>query len=181
MNSTQKHRPLIPSWFAAMIMASLILTVFGTIRQVGPGHETQNPRELLDVLWIDSYPEVTSDTWNAYIFSSDNVGISIQAASAYKLTLELFEFKPSNTALSFHFPHDARRSTSNYAIEKMKKPTKHFDTQLSLSADPQKQGKSSVYFTGPEFRSLDTMPAPVREALMQRGVVQTESGLQLSR
>lgn len=181
MNKNSR-RPLIPSWFLAMIVASLLISVVGTFKEIGPSADPGvKNKDLYDVIWIDSYPEVTSDTWNGYLFSSDNVGISVQAASAYKLTLEVFEFKATGAALSFHFPHDSRRSTSNFTIEKMKKPTKHFDTQLTLAADPQKQGKNSVYFTGPEFRSLATSPEAVRRALESRGFIDSENGIQLAR
>ncbi len=181
MQPNSNRRPLVPSWFLAMIVASLLITVLGTFREIGPSQNPQSEianKDLYDVIWIDSYPEVSSDTWNGYLFSSDNVGISVQAASAYKLTLEVFEFKASGASLNFHFPHDSRRSSSNYTIEKMKKPTKHFDTQLTLAADPQKGGKNSVYFTGPEFRSLSTMPEAVRDALANQGFVDSENGIQ---
>ena len=81
------------------------------------------------------------------------------AASAYKRTLEIFELKLDGSTMSFHFPHDGRRSTCTFTIEKLKKPTRQFDTQLTLSADPQKGGKSSVYFTGPELRSVGNVQA----------------------
>ncbi|MEW6281526.1 MAG: hypothetical protein AB1758_23150 [Candidatus Eremiobacterota bacterium] len=185
MKNTQTRRPLLPAWFAAMIVASLLITVAGTLRSIQPASPDEAvsgaaPADLLDVIWIDSYPEVTSDTWNAYLYSSDNVGIFIHAHSAYKLTLELFEFKAGDSAISFHFPHDGRRGKSNFSIEKMKKPTKHFDTQLTLAADPQNQGKNTVYFTGPEFRSLSTLPAPVRQALLNGPVMESQTGLRVN-
>lgn len=178
MQPKSPGRPLIPSWFLAMIVASLLISVVGTFREIGPGQQSEIAnKDLYDVIWIDSYPEVSSDTWNGYLFSSDNVGISVQAASAYKLTLEVFEFKASGASLGFHFPHDSRRVSSNYSIEKLKKPTKHFDTQLTLTADPQKGGKNSVYFTGPEFRSLASCPESVREALEARGYSDSDNGI----
>lgn len=181
MHKNSARRPLIPSWFLAMIVASLLVTVVGTFREIGPSAPQPQNKDLYDVFWLDNYPEVSSDTWNGYLYTSDNVGINVQAASAYKLTLEVFEFKISGGSLGFHFPHDSRRSTSNFTIEKLKKPTKHFDTQLTLATDPQKGGKNGVYFTGPEFRSLATMPSVVRQALQAQGFVDTENGIQRTR
>ena len=156
----------IPRWFAAMILASLAIVIYGLNQ---PQQHTSEPgtqtKELYDVLWLDQYPEMQHDKWKAYLFTSDNVGLNIDAASAFKLTLEIFEFKAQNGKLSYHFPHDGRRATCGFRIEKMKKPTRHFDTQLILDADPQSGSQPKTYFTGPEFRSAATLPEHIRQGL----------------
>lgn len=134
--------------------------------------EIENAKELYDVLWIDRYPEMASDTFKGYTFTSDNVGIAMDFHSAYKLTLELFEFKATNSAITFHFPHDGRRANNNYKIEKLKKPTKHFDISLTVDNDPTNAGKTTVYYSGPAFRSLHDLPSPIAETLHHSGVMQ---------
>lgn len=174
-------RKLVPGWFAAMIAASAAICVIGLSQPQAPAPEKPalsqsevkpvNTRELLDVLWLDRYPEMASDTFKAYTFTADNVGIAMDFHSAYKLTLELFEFKANNSNITFHFPHDGRRGTNGYKIEKMKKPTKHFDIQLTLENDPSNGGKTTVYFSGPSFRSLHNLPSPLRETLENSGAL----------
>ncbi|MBI3928329.1 MAG: hypothetical protein HY319_22485 [Armatimonadetes bacterium] len=157
---------LFPRWFAVMIAISVAVIAYGTL-QVEPADEAPAPlqHELFDVLWLDKYPEMSHEKWKAYFFSSDNVGISIDAQSAFKLTLELFEFKAESKKIRFHFPHDGRKAQCGYTIEKLKKPTRHFDTKLIVENDPQNAGQTKEYFTGPEFRSAATLPENLRQTL----------------
>ncbi len=155
---------LIPRWFAALLVASFLTVGYG-VSQLQSAEVTPANKDLYDTIWIDKYPEMSQDTWNAYMFTSDNVGLNIDAASAFKITIELFEFKASGRDIRFHFPHDGRKANSKYALEKLKKPTKHFDTKLTIETDPQNGGQKHVYFTGPEFRSAATLPDAVRDAL----------------
>lgn len=160
---------LIPRWFAVMIAISLAVVAYGTL-QIGPTEQaTPQQSQLYDVLWLDKYPEVSHDSWKAYVYSSDNVGISIDAASSFKLTLELFEFKADSKQLRFHFPHDGRKANCSYKIEKLKKPTRHFDTKLTVEKDPQNDGQTKEYFTGPEFRSFEALPEHFRSTLKAHG------------
>lgn len=174
---------MVPGWFATMIVASAAICVVGLSQPQNPpqepapssaqtASEVQNAKELYDVLWIDRYPEMASDTFKGYTFTSDNVGIAMDFHSAYKLTLELFEFKATNTQLTFHFPHDGRRAQNPYKIEKLKKPTKHFDISLTLENDPTNGGKTTIYYSGPNFRSLHNLPSPIAETLHNSGVMQ---------
>lgn len=159
----------LPRWFAVMVVASCLVVGYGVSQLTCQTQVQPLNRELYDVIWIDKYPEMTNDTWNAYMFTADNVGLSIDAHSAYKITLEVFEFKATKDKLKFHFPHDSRRSDSKYSIERLKKPTKHFDTKLTVTADPQQGGQSYEYFTGPDFRSADQLPQLVKEAAEPSG------------
>ncbi len=173
-------RKLVPSWFAAMIAASAAICVVGLSQPQLPSPtqapaaevETLAAKDLYDVLWLDKYPEMASDKFHAYSFTSDNVGIAMDFHSAYKLTLELFEFKASNTNITYHFPHSGTRANVTYKVEKLKKPTKHFDTQLTIDNDPANGGKTSIYFTGPNFRSLHNLPTPIQQQLERSGALQ---------
>lgn len=165
---------LVPRWFAVMILASLAIIGYGvtqpTTTSSDPG--VSHPRELVDVLWLDREPGMTTDPWKAYIFTPENIGIHIDAASSYKLTLEFFEFKADAKKISFSFPHDNRKPSSAYKIEKMKKPNKYFDTQLTLEADPQNGGTQKIYYTGPDFRSASSLPHSVLESLERQGLLE---------
>ncbi len=158
---------LLPRWFAALLAFSVAVVIYGTMEM--SWHQNSQPRinpaKLYDTIWLDKYPEMSHEPWKAYIFTSDNVGIHIDAASSFKLTLELFEFKADNSKLRFHFPHDGRRAHSSYRIEKLKKPTRHFDTKLVIEQDPQNGGQLKEYYTGPEFRSKQNLPEPFKSYL----------------
>lgn len=174
-------RKLVPGWFATMIVASAAICVVGLTQPQAPKSEinttvsaveNQNTKELYDVLWLDRYPEMASDTFKAYSFTSDNIGLALDFHSAFKMTMELFEFKATNSQITFHFPHDGRKAQVSYKIEKLKKPTKHFDIQLTVDNDPANQGKTTTYYSGPNFRSLSNLPSPVREQLERSGAMQ---------
>ena len=171
---------IVPRWLAVLMVAAWGLILANMIaapssgpqpasdQQVSQANVNNNPA-LFDVLWIDRYPEVQHDTWKAYLYTSDNVGISVDAQSAFKLTIEVFEFKADAARLTFHFPHDGRKAGCAYTIEKLKKPTKHFDIQLTVQNDPQNAGVTKSYFSGPEFRSASSLPSWMRESLEASG------------
>ena len=166
---------LVPRWFAVMILASLAIIGYG----VSQPNETQtrepgvaHPRELVDVVWLDRDPGMTTDPWKAYIFTPENIGIAIDAASSYKLTLEFFEFKADAKKIGFRFPHDNRNPSAGYKIEKMKKPTKYFDTTLTIESDPQNGGQQTVYYTGRDFRSASRMAQVLLETLERQHLME---------
>ena len=154
----------MPIWFRVMVVASLALVSYG-IGTIGQPSDTPSEatevdvmaHEIHDTLWLDKVPEMMHDPWNGYIFSPDNVGLAIQAESSFKLTLEIFEFQIRKGTIRWHFPHDGKKSDTKFTIEKLKKPTKHFDRQLTVENDPKNGGQTKVYFTGPEFGSAETI------------------------
>lgn len=167
---------LVPRWFAVMILASLAIIGYGVTQPSTTTGKSDpvvtHPRELVDVLWLDREPGMTTDPWKAYIFTPENIGISIDAASSYKLTLEFFEFKADAKKIAFRFPHDNRAPSSPYKVEKMKKPSKYFDTTLTLEADPQNGGAQKVFYTGPDFRSASRLPHSVLETLEKQHLLE---------
>lgn len=174
-----KVRTLVPGWFATMIVASAAVCMYGLTRPQLPADqaptavvETQAAKDIYDQLWLDKYPEMQSDTFRAYNFTSDNIGIAFDFHSAFKVTLELFEFKASNTQIQYHFPHDGRKAKVNYKVEKLKKPTKHFDVSLTIENDPANNGQTTVYYSGPNFRSLHDLPGPIQERIERSGALQ---------
>lgn len=154
----------MPTWFRVMVVASLAFVSYG-IGTIGQPSETPSgasevdvmAHEIHDTLWLDRVPEMMHDPWQGYIFTPDNVGLSVQAESAFKLTLEIFEFQLRKGTIRWHFPHDGKKAETKFTIEKLKKPTKHFDRQLTIENDPKNGGQTKVYFTGPEFASAETI------------------------
>jgi hypothetical protein len=153
----------MPSWFRLMVVASLAVITYG-VANLGetsvPSETTEidiMAHEIHDTLWLDRVPEMMHDSWNGYIFTPDNVGLAIQAESAFKLTLEIFEFQLRKGSIRWHFPHDGKKAETKFTIEKLKKPTKHFDRQLTIENDPKNGGQTKVYYTGPEFANADAI------------------------
>jgi hypothetical protein len=159
----------MPTWFRVMVVASVAVITYGIGNlgetcpsNAGPQAAESNEvdiaaHEIHDSLWLDRVPEMMHDSWNGYIFTPDNVGLAIQADSAFKLTLEIFEFQLRKGNIRWHFPHDGKKADTKFTIEKLKKPTKHFDRQLTIENDPKNGGQTKVYFTGPEFANAETI------------------------
>lgn len=142
----------VPTWFKAMLVASMAVIVYGMGNLESESTDLAPQKsEILETLWLDRVPEMMHDSWKGYLFTADNVGLSVTAESAFKITLEIFEFQLKKNTIRWHFPHDGSKSNTKYTIEKLKKPTKHFDRQLTIENDPKNGGQKSVYFTGPEF------------------------------
>lgn len=155
-------KSLIPRWFAVMVALSALVVALGSLR--AERRAESRASDLTDYLWLDRYPEMTHDNFQIYFFSADNVGAHADFASSYKVLLEVFEFKADGQRVQFHFPHDGKRPSSAYRIEKLKKPTRHFDTQLTVQEDPKNGGRTKVYYTGPGFRA-GHLPAELRRRL----------------
>jgi hypothetical protein len=126
------------------------------------------PSLLVDRIWIDEIPQRESDKFHLYLFSSeDNFGINDKAASIYKHLLEIFFYDASGTTLSFQFPHDRRNSKTSYKVEKLSKPKDDVDLKLTITADPQMNGKNAVYYSSTKWSSVDrsTMPQLLQKAI----------------
>ncbi|HXE72002.1 MAG TPA: hypothetical protein VNO81_05030 [Candidatus Nitrosotenuis sp.] len=150
-----KRRSLIPGWFALMIALSLAVIAAGLWKGSPPPAPEPAVEimasQLVDRIWVDRLPEHDTDPFQAYMFSSDNVGMSAKFESSYKVLLEIFQFRDSNGQISFYFPHDRRKPTTGYKVEKMARPTRRLNIQLTLEADPQADGQRKVYYSGPEL------------------------------
>ncbi len=174
-------RPLVPRWFAVMLAASVAIVLLGITRPEADRQATPEPQlapaaasGLAECVWLDRLPEDPYETFQVYYFTEEGgrVGINAKADSAFRILLEIFEFidLADQNRVQFYFPHDRRKPASTYTIEKLKKPTAYFDTQLTLESDPQNGGKKKVYFTGPEFRADSdgsSLPGHLRQTLMQ--------------
>jgi hypothetical protein len=166
----------VPNWFKVMVVASVAVVTYGMGNLQSETVEVTPQRsEILETLWIDRVPEMMHDSWQGYLFTSDNIGLNIQAASSFKITLEIFEFQLKKNAIRWHFPHDGSKANTKFTVEKLKKPTKHFDRQLTIENDPKNGGKTKVYFTGPEFANgatIDKMAPGAREQLASYSAIQ---------
>ena len=159
----------IPNWFKMMVVCSVAFVAYGMGQiETTTTDITPQKAELLETLWLDSVPEMMHDKWQGYLFTTDNVGLNIHAASSFKITLEIFEFQLKKSDIKWHFPHDGSKAKTKFTIEKLKKPTKNFDRQLTIENDPKNNGKTSVYFTGPDFANgatIDRLAPGARERL----------------
>lgn len=154
-----------PTWFRVMLVASLAVITYGVgnldctaSSEACPASDVEiSAHEIHDTLWLDKVPEMMHDSWQGYLFTPDNVGLSVTAESAFKITIEIFEFQLKKANIRWHFPHDGKKADTKFTIEKLKKPTKHFDRQLTIENDPKNGGQTKVYFTGPEFANAENI------------------------
>lgn len=149
----------IPTWFRVMLVASVALVGYGLshLEDAPTAEVSPMAGSITDTLWVDKLPEVMHDSWKGYLFTSDNVGLNVHADSAFRMTLELFEFQARKGQLRWHFPHDGLKAKTKFTIEKLKKPTEHFDRKLTLHNDPRNNGETTEYFTGPDLANVDTI------------------------
>lgn len=144
----------VPQWFAGMMAVSMAIILFGFLR---PSAQSM---PLVNQYWLDRIPEDPKEAFRAYFFDMEGVGYRIDALSSYRITLEIFEFKDDGQTLDCAFPHDGRRIKTTYTIEPLRPPTRDFDTQLTISVDPNNQNRKSIYYTGPGLGA--GLPAQLR-------------------
>ena len=77
----------------------------------------------------------------------------------------------SGGPLALLSPPAPRRARVNNKIKKHKTPARHFDVSLTVENDPFNSGATKTYFSGPNFRSLQTLPSPIREQLERSGAL----------
>jgi len=102
-----------------------------------------NPALILDRVWVDSNPERYTDYVHAMLVLSDVPMGLFQKASAYRMELELFEFKRDNNKLVVHFPQSDSGKRVKYTISHCN-DLPPFDLCLDLSANPW-QGPKRYY------------------------------------
>ncbi|MBM3463386.1 MAG: hypothetical protein FJX76_14905 [Armatimonadetes bacterium] len=159
---------------ALLLIAGLAYALWYREAFTPPPTEAAAPSPLLvDRLWIDEMPQRDTDKFNFYVFSSeDNFGVNDKAQSIYKHVVELFYYDAKDTALRFQFPHDRRDVRTACKVEKMARPKDEFDLQLTINADPQNSGKTTVYYSSTKWSSHDktTMPEILRNLPMEKPV-----------
>ena len=172
----KNYSNLIPNWFKVMLVASVAVVTYG-MGQIDADNSnvTIQNNQLKETLWLDKVPEVMHDSWQGYLFTADNVGLAVQAESAFKVTLEIFEFQVRKSNIRWHFPHDGAKANTKFTIEKLKKPTEHFDHKLTIENDPKNGGQTKVYFTGPDFKNQETIERLAPGALAKAKAFQAKS------
>jgi hypothetical protein len=131
------------NWLLILILLLVAAAVWWLMRgrDAGDGDADpargENPRLLLDRVWIDSKPEKHTDYMHALIVLSDAPIGAFQKASAYHVELEIFEFTRDGAKVSLNFPQRDQRARFSYQIEKCDE-LPPFDLCLTLSANPWK-------------------------------------------
>jgi len=68
----------VPSWFKVMLVCSVAVVTYGMGNLKSENVEvTPMKGEILETLWIDRLPEMMHDSWQGYLFTSDNVEASL--------------------------------------------------------------------------------------------------------
>lgn len=106
-------------------------------------------RPLRECLWLDRLPPDAHAPYRAWWFGPEGWGLTVDAQSSYKQTVEIFEFHEDGTEVNFLFHHDDRKPATPYRIEPLQPPTKEFDRQLTLGRDPLNGDRKTTYYTGP--------------------------------
>lgn len=95
----------------------------------------ENPALLLDRVWIDSEPKAYTDYVQAMVALSDVPLGVFQKASAYHMTLEIFEFNRSGAKVALRFPQTDSNKKFSYKISACDE-LPPFDLCLDLNKNP---------------------------------------------
>ena len=99
------------------------------------------PRLILGHVWFDRYPEKRNDEIEIVIFFGGGIGIT-DKGSAYRSTLEIFEFERQKDRLDVTFLHDKRKADVKFKVESCDdRPP--FDACLTF--DPPFGGRKKLY------------------------------------
>jgi len=101
------------------------------------GVTREDPRLLLDRVWIDSKPERHTDYVQAMLMLSDAPIGAFQKASAYHAEIELFEHHRDGAQVKLHFPQSDRTGRFSYQVSRCDE-LPPFDLCLTLSDNPWK-------------------------------------------
>jgi len=96
---------------------------------------SDDPKLLVDRVWVDSKPEKLTDYVSAAYFSGYSpVGI-FQQASAYDFHFEQFEYRRDKSAVKMIFPQTSKRADLTFTIKACDELLP-FDLCLDLSDNP---------------------------------------------
>jgi len=124
----------------------------------------EGAKMLVNRMWVDHLPRGEREKYTGYLFSARTFGMHDSAESIYRHLMELFYFKLEGAAVNFQFPHDDRRTSSSFTVERLRDVRGPLDLKLTLKNDPQKGGEEGVYFSSSKWRK-DKLPEPRDGAL----------------
>jgi hypothetical protein len=126
-------------WLLWLIVLILLYVGWRYFRgDAGPANESprgENPALLLDRVWIDSEPKAYTDYINAMVALSDVPLGVFQKASAYHMTLEIFEFHRDGAKVRLRFPQTDTNKKFGYTIRTCNE-LPPFDLCLDLNKNP---------------------------------------------
>lgn len=105
---------------------------------------------LVNRPWVDEFPSKPEQSFNAYVFLDEEVGIHNKAESSYKHLIEMFLFKSNQERITFLFPHDRKKADSSFKIEKIQKGGP-FNLKLTMEKDPKMSGRNYTYFSNTDW------------------------------
>jgi hypothetical protein len=150
------------SWLWILLLLLIAAAVWWLMRGRGAGEgeidpaRGENPRLLLDRVWVDSKPQKHTDYMQVMIALSDAPIGAFQKASAYRAELEIFEFKRDGARVDLVFPQSNSKKRFSYTIEKCD-DLPPFDLCLTLNDNPWKGAPRRYYGAsegGDEARAL---------------------------
>ncbi|HVY46811.1 MAG TPA: hypothetical protein VHB21_13080, partial [Minicystis sp.] len=79
-----------------------------------PGAEL-DPREVLNRVWFDKYPEKRRDEVNVLLFFSSGIGLR-DSGSAFRSTFDLFEFERQRDKVAVVYFQDKKRIETSFKV-----------------------------------------------------------------
>ena len=123
------------------------------------------PHLILDRLWFDRYPEQARDDVKLWLWSSSGIGVYYQG-SAYRYSIDTFDFRRSGRRLDMTFLHDEARARTRFQIAECDEAP--FDLCLTLDDSPRGPRRYYSYSNGraqaPALPWLSDVEARLRAA-----------------
>lgn len=101
-------------------------------------------RLLLNRIWFDRMPETNRDDVAVWIWLAGGIGI-YQHGSAFRASMDIFEFERSGHSVAMSFLHDGEAASTEYTIESCDEQPP-FDLCLTLLTAP--RGRNRYYSFG---------------------------------
>jgi hypothetical protein len=140
-----------------MVLIVAILGVLGWIawNKWGPQADTAgDPRLVLGRIWFDRLPKSRTEDVTVGIWFGGGIGL-YDTGSAWRSTIDIFEFERRGDALDMTFLHDKKKSSVKFKITRCdEKPP--FDLCLDLDNPP--RGPKRLYGFSREDEGASKVP-----------------------
>jgi hypothetical protein len=121
--------------------ALLLATAFAGCGSSSPAgraglSDADSARLLVDRNWIDRLPAKVNDHLHVYRFVPSMGGGVFQDRTLFKGEFELFVFEVKAGRIEFFMPHEHKKFSSGFRIERTSEGPEGYDLRLTLEAPP---------------------------------------------
>jgi hypothetical protein len=150
----QQHKVATICTSLALVLGAAALGTWSS----EPAPEERPTRLLLNRVWFDRVPESNRDDVGLWIWLAGGIGI-YQQGSAYRASMDIFEFERNGRGLAMSFLHDGAAHNTEFTIEACDE-LPPFDLCLTLLEAP--RGRNRYYSFGATEDMAEHIPWSTR-------------------